>query len=143
MEIRKIMEKETAIKNLEEIKNKICDVDLDAICGEETSIKDNGDVTVKMLIQAVMCGLVYWDEEKECLCQKLIKPLKSGEIERKELLYKHGLTLGEMKDFRSNSEFEHAIKSLATITACPVHLIEKLGGQDMQIATGCTSFFVK
>lgn len=142
-DIRKIMEQESAIRIIEEIKNKICDVDLDSLCGEETSIKGAGEISHKRLVQAVMCGLVYWDEEKQCLCQKLIKPVKSGELTRDALYYRKSLTLGEMKQFRATNEFAYGIESLATITACPQPLIEMIVGQDQQIATGCMDFFVK
>ena len=62
--IKKIMEKEQALAVLDEIKNNICEVDLDELCGEKTEIVgDNKDEIYKKVVQAVMCGLVYWDEE--------------------------------------------------------------------------------
>ncbi len=141
--VTKIMERESALKILEDMKNKICDVDLDALCGEETNVKAANETLFNRLVQAVMCGLVFYDEEKSCLVQKLIKPVKSGEMSREALYYRHQLTLGQMKQFKSTNEIGYGIESLATITACPIHLIEQLAGQDQQIATACIDFFGK
>ena len=141
MTFEKIMEKESALKVIDDIKNKICEVDLDTICEEETRVIGGNETIYKRLIQAIMCGLVYWDEEKNCLVQKLICPLKSGEIERKLLEYKHKITLGQMKAFKADSSIDYAIETLSTITATPKVLIGQLVGQDQQIATACVDFF--
>lgn len=141
MTIEKIMEKESALKEIDNIKNKICEVDLDTICEEETRVIGGNETIYKKLVQAVMCGLVYWDEEKNCLVQKLINPLKSGELTREQLEYKHKITLGQMKTFKGDTSLEYAIESLATITSAPKVLIGQLSGQDQQIATACVDFF--
>lgn len=141
MTIEKIMEKESALKEIDNMKNKICEVDLDAICEEETRVIGGNEIIYKRFVQAVMCGLVYWDEEKNCLVQKLINPLKSGELTREQLEYKHKITLGQMKTFKSDTSLEYGIESLATITSVPKVLIGQLSGQDQQIATACVDFF--
>lgn len=141
MTIEKIMEKESALKEIDNMKNKICEVDLDAICEEETKVIGGNEIIYKRFVQAVMCGLVYWDEEKNCLVQKLINPLKSGELTREQLEYKHKITLGQMKTFKSDTSLEYGIESLATITSVPKVLIGQLSGQDQQIATACVDFF--
>lgn len=141
MAIEKIMEKESALKEIDNMKNKICEVDLDAICEEETRVIGGNEIIYKRFVQAVMCGLVYWDEEKNCLVQKLINPLKSGELTREQLEYKHKITLGQMKTFKSDTSLEYGIESLATITSVPKVLIGQLTGQDQQIATACVDFF--
>lgn len=141
MTIEKIMEKESALKEIDNIKNKICEVDLDAICEEETRVIGGNEIIYKRFVQAVMCGLVYWDEEKNCLVQKLINPLKSGELTREQLEYKHKITLGQMKAFKGDTSFEYGIESLSTITSVPKVLIGQLSGQDQQIATACVDFF--
>lgn len=141
MTIEKIMEKESALKEIDNMKNKICEVDLDAICEEETRVIGGNEIIYKRFVQAVMCGLVYWDEEKNCLVQKLINPLKSGELTREQLEYKHKITLGQMKTFKSDTSLEYGIESLSTITSVPKVLIGQLSGQDQQIATACVDFF--
>lgn len=141
MAIEKIMERESALNVIEEIKNKICEVDLDSICDDETKIVGGNEAVYKKLVQAVMCGLVYWDEEKKCLVQKLIRPIKSGEIERQQLEYKHKVSFGRMRRFKGENPVDYAIETIAAITASPKPVIDQLTGQDQQIATGCADFF--
>ena len=140
--IKKIMEQESALAVLDEIKNKICDVDLDELCGEKTEIVgEKKDEIYKKLVQATMCGLIYWDDENECMAQKLIHPLKSGETKAETLLYKDNVTLGDAGSFSAKNQASLLKESLSLITGRPMQLIEQLKGQDMTIATGCVSFF--
>lgn len=141
--VTKIMEEQSALKVLEDIKNRICDVDLDALCGEETSVKENNSPIFKKVVQAIMCGLVKWDEEKNCMAQTLIHPIKSGEVEATELYYKYKLNLGVAKGFNARNQAELINESVAHATGRPLQLIEKLEGDDMNIATGCIGFFDK
>ena len=141
MEIKKIMEREAALKVIDEIKNKIGEADLDSICGEATSVVGGNEVIFNKFVQAVMCGLVFWDEEKSCLVQTLINPVKSGELHREALYYRNHLTLGQMKMFKESKEMGVAIEAISTVTACPVTLIEQLQGQDQKIASACVDFF--
>lgn len=141
--IKKIMEKDSAIKVLQEIKENIAGVDLTAICEENITIsnEDLQDMTIKRVIQAIQCGLVYWDNNENVLVQKLIKPLISGELEAKELKYKNRLCIKELKNMNSENQLDLLEKALSQITGRASHLIGKLTGQDIQIATGCLSFF--
>ncbi len=141
MEIKKIMEKEAALACIEEMKNKICGIDLDSICDEKTNVIGGNETVYNKFIQAVMCGLVYWDEEKNCLVQKLINPVKAGELTRDTLYYRNHLTLGQMKSFKEQKEMGIAIEAIATVAACPIPLIEALQGQDQKIASACVDFF--
>lgn len=141
MEIRKVMEKEAALEYINEIKDKICGVDLDSICDEETNIIGGNEQIFNKFVQAVMCGLVYYDDEKECLVQKLIKPVKAGQLEREALYYRNHLKLGQMKMFKEQKEMGVAIEAIATVTACPIPLIEEIEGQDQKIASACVDFF--
>lgn len=141
MEIKKIMERETALERINEIKNKIGEVDLDSICEEETSVIGGNEAVYKKFVQAVMCGLVFWDDEKNCLVQTLINPVKAGELHREALYYQKHLTLGQMKRFKEDKEMGVAIEAIATVTACPVPLIEQIQGQDQKIASACVDFF--
>lgn len=145
--VQKIMEKESALNVLEDIKNKIGGVDLDEICGEKAEIKENTeggeDVIYKRLVQGIMCGLVYWDEDKQCLVQELISPVKSGEIECDKLYYKNKLTLRDGKDFKAKNQVGLTVESLSVCCGRPVQIIEKIHGTDVNIAMGCLSFFDK
>ena len=62
MEIRKVMEKDAALNYINEMKDKICGVDLDSICEEKTDIIGGNEQVFNKVVQAVMCGLVYYDE---------------------------------------------------------------------------------
>lgn len=140
--IKKIMEEESALKVIDDIKNKICDVDLDDICGEKVEVSEGAQKTIfKRVKQAVMCGLVYWDEDENCMIQKLIKPIKSGEVEADKLCYKNQITLGDSCDFSADSNAALLIESISHACARPTQLIGKLSGQDFNIAVGCLSFF--
>lgn len=141
MEIRKKMEKDAALNYINEMKDKICGVDLDSICEEKTDIIGGNEQVFNKFVQAVMCGLVYYDEEKGCLVQNLIKPVKAGQLERDALYYRNHLTLGQMKMFKEQKEMGVAIEAIATVTACPIPLIEQIEGQDQKIASACVDFF--
>ncbi len=144
-EIKKIMEKETAIKVLNEIKDLIGGVDLTEICENDSEIRleDVQDPIQKILISAVMCGLVYWDEKENCLTQKLIRPLKAGELTASEFKYKNRLNVKELKSINAMSELDLFEKVLSQMVTRPSHLVGQLMGQDIDISMGCLSFFGK
>jgi len=141
MEIKKIMEREAALNVIEKIKHKINGEDLADICGEESKIIGGSPVIYDKFVQAVMCGLVYWDEEKNCLVQKLIKPVKVGDIARDSLYYRNHLNFRMMKSFKSNNEVETSVEAIAAITACPKQVIDEIEGQDQKICAACVDFF--
>ena len=142
--IRKIMEKDAAVEILNNIKNKICDIDLDDLCGDTVSTQEGTSKTIyNRIIQAIQCGLVYWDDNENCMVQELIHPITSGTIKADKLCYKNNITLGDAKEFKSTNQAELIIKSLANITGKGFQIIEKIRGQDLDIASGCMSFFDK
>lgn len=140
--IKKIMEKESAVTILNEIRDKLGCTDLSNICGDELEIKSDDTITQR-LIQAVQCGLVYWDESENCLVQKLIRPIKSNEINASEFYYKNRLNIQQLKGVKAISELDFLEKVLSQITGKSTHLIGKLSGQDVEVATGCVGFFDK
>jgi len=141
--IKKKMEKSRAIEILSEIKQNICGVDMDEICdGNELSKNIEQQQLYKRLIQAIQCGLVYWDENNNCLIQKLINPVKCGELQASEFKYNKRPTIDELQAMNVTNEIEAFINIMSAITARPTQLIGQLYGQDLQIATGCMSFFV-
>lgn len=143
-EIKVRMSEEKALQVIDEMKNKICDVDLDELCGEEAKIENKDEETSKIykkVVQAVRCGLVEWDETENCMVQHLIHKLKAGTLEADKLCYKNNVKFGDSKDFRSSQQGEVMIQTLANITARPTQLIEELRGQDLLIAIGCMGFF--
>lgn len=142
LKIEKKMEKESALKIIDDIKNRICDVDLDALCGDKVEVaQGDSKLIFNKVVQAVQCGLVEWDEDENCMVQTLIRPLESGTMKADKLFYKNAITLGDAKDFNSTKTQEAVIESLAFVTGKATQLIEKLRGQDFNIAVGCLSFF--
>lgn len=143
--VQKIMERESALKVIDDIKNKICDIDLDDLCGEKAEVLqgDKTDDTYNKLIQAVMCGLVYWDDNENCMVQELIHPVKSGDMTADKFYFKYPVTLGEAKDIasRAANQMQASVNILSHITGRAAHLIENLRGQDVPIAMGCVGFF--
>lgn len=141
-EIKKIMEKDAALKVLDEIKNKLYEVDLDELCGDKVTIKNDAEnELLKNMVQGVMCGLVYWDDNKNCLAQELIYPIKAGEIEKTHLYYTNDITLGDTKGFNAENQSDLVIKALAHITANGFQVIERLKKADLSIATALCRFF--
>ena len=141
--LRVLMTEEQAKNVLNDIKNKICEVDLDELCGDN-NIENNDEKTsqiYKKVLQAIRCGLVQWDDEKNCMVQRLIHPLQSGEISANELYYQNKIKFGDSKDFKNDQNGEVMIQSLSNITARPTQLIEQLMGQDLLISIGCMGFF--
>lgn len=140
--ISKIMSKDAAEKVLNDIKNRLCEVDLDELCGDELSVeRGENEILYKRVIQAIMCGLVYWDEEKGFMVQKLIKPIKSNEIIIEELEYKYPIKLGQVKGMNAKNDADVLLQSLAIITGRGKHALEGLTGRDNEIAAGCFNFF--
>lgn len=157
-EIKKIMERESAKKLIDEFKLKICGVDLEKICSDDELIENAQEKLAnkkteaeekaerifnkykRTLENAVMCGLVFWSVEEDCLCQRLIKPVTSGEQECNVLKYKNQLCLNDTKD-QSDNVTQILIDNLCKITGRTKQLIGKLGNDDVDIATGCISFF--
>lgn len=141
-EIRKIMTKDQAENVLSDIKNRLCDVDLDELCGDEISVdRGENEILYKRVLQAIMCGLVYWDEERGYMVQKLIKPIRSNEIKIDELEYKYPIKLGQVKSMNAKNDADVLLQSLAIITGRGKHALEGLQGRDNEIAAGCFSFF--
>ena len=90
-EIRVLMTEEQAKNVLNDIKNKICEVDLDDLCGDNNIEKKDEKTSqiYKKVLQGIRCGLVQWDDEKNCMVQRLIHPLEAGEITADELYYQN------------------------------------------------------
>ena len=143
--IRRIMERVTAQEQIEKIKFKICGIDLEDLCKDESvenSVGKLPDDMKRHLENAWMCGLVYFDDDKNCLIQKLIQPLKSGEQEARELYYEKQISLRDAKGARSKDPIESLIKVLEAVTGRSSFLVGSMkNSQDIQTAMACVSFF--
>lgn len=142
--ITKIMSKESAIENLNSMLEKIGGVDIDSICDDrlQITVDDYGkEPVLTRLIQGVMCGLVYWDEDNSCMVQKLIHPVKSGELTADKLYYKYKLKVFQMQDTNFNNPVGASMELLSKVTGRSVKVIGGMSGRDIDIAVGCLNFF--
>lgn len=146
-EIKKIMERESANKIIEDIKLKICGVDLEKICSDDELIESakKQDPAVekyhRLLENAVMVGLVFWSEERNCLCQKLIKPVKSGEQSCSVLQYASEVTLTKMKGQTGTDRIDSLINTVSTLTGRSKQIIGAIKNTDVDIMVACVNFF--
>ena len=142
MEIRKIMSKAEAEKEYQSICEKLNIVNIDDIC-EDTEKNEYEILMHRKLLQGIMCGLVYFDEEKKYLVQKLIAPLESGELKRTELTYKYKLNMKRMRNINESLGTKSYEDMLSEVTCEPEKLIGEMQGTDFMIAQGCLGFFTK
>lgn len=145
--IKKIMSRESAKKIIEDFKLKICGVDLEKICSDDDlieSIKEKNIALEKyerLIENAVMTGLVFWSEEKDCLCQKLIKPVKSGEQSCTVLQYSSEISLTQMKGQTGTDRIESLINTVSTLTGRSKQIIGAIKNTDVDIMVACVNFF--
>lgn len=142
MEIRKKIEKETALKEIAEIKTKIVGENiLEILESDEVNKEIAGVKAGDYLIAAVMSGIVYYDDEKKCVVQKLINPIQSGEQTADTLYYKNNLTLGIMRDEDTSNQLALTINVITRLTGRTKQVIEKIWGQDLHIMQDISAFF--
>ena len=142
MEIRKKIEKETALKEIAEIKTKIVGENiLEILESDEVNKEIAGVKAGDYLIAAVMSGIVYYDDEKKCVVQKLINPIQSGEQTADTLYYKNNLTLGIMRDEDTSNQLALTINVITRLTGRTKQVIEKIWGQDLHIMHDISAFF--
>ena len=143
--IKKIMSRESAQKEIQNFKLKICGIDLEEICSDGELIEKAKNLQEekiqKTLENAVMCGIVKWNENKQCLEHELIKPLKSGEQSCEILYYENELTLNKAKGNNARDQIEALIAILSLTTGKSKQLIGSMSGVDIDIATACINFF--
>lgn len=146
-EIKKIMSRESAKKIIEDIKLKICGVDLEKLCSDDEvteSVKEMAPIQEKymrLIENAIMTGLVFWSDERNCLCQKLIKPVKSGEQTCTVLNYSTDITLAQMKGQTGVDRIESTINTVAILTNRSKQIIGAIKNIDVDIMTACVNFF--
>ena len=88
-----------------------------------------------------MAGFVYYDDEKNCLVQELIKPVQSGEQTADKFYYKNHLSLELMREEQTSNEIALTINVIARLTGRTKQIIGKIYGQDSHIIQDIASFF--
>lgn len=142
MEFKKKFTQKQALKELQDIKTKILGENvLDLLESDDVKEEIENIEPGKYLIAAVMGGLVFYDDEKKCLVQNFINPVKSGEQGADSLYYQNNLTLGIMREEHTSNNYALTINLITRITGRTKHIIEKVFGQDLQIMQDIASFF--
>ncbi len=139
MRLQQIMTKEEAEKYIDEMADKLeIDIlDFDVKVKSELEKKSEA-----MLLQGVMCGLVFYDEEKKCLVQKLTRVIKAGDYERDTLYYKTKFKVRDAKKLKEGG-FEASVRMLSQVCDVPDAIINEMHGTNLDIAMGCLDFFLK
>lgn len=142
MEIRKKIEKETALKEIQEIKTKLIGENILDVLDSDEVLKEIENIQPgKYLLAAVMSGLVYYDDDKKCLVQEFVKPVQSGEQTAENLMFKNNLTLGYMREENTTNEIALTINLVTRLTGKTKQLIEKIYGQDLKVLQDIITFF--
>lgn len=142
MEIRKKLEENQALQEIENFKTKMFGENILNVIDSENGEKSSQKIKPGCyLLAAVMAGVVYFDNENNCLVQKLIKPVESGEQTADILYFKHNVTMGMLRDESTTNEMALTINMISRITGRSKQIIEKICGQDLKITQNLTNFF--
>lgn len=139
MKIEEKMSKDEAERYIDEMAEKL-EIDLlDFGIKEKTEEEKKSSVN---LLQGVMAGLVYYDEEKKCLVQKLTRTIRSGDFERNELYYKNKFKVRDAKKLKDGG-FDASVKMLSNVCDVPEAIINEMHGTNLEISMACLDFFLK
>lgn len=139
MKIEEKMSKDDAERYIDEMAEKL-EIDLlDFGIKEKTEEEKKSSTN---LLQGVMAGLIYYDEEKKCLVQKLTRTIRSGDFERNELYYKNKFKVRDAKKLKDGG-FDASVKMLSNVCDVPEAIINEMHGTNLEIAMACLDFFLK
>lgn len=139
MKIEEKMSKDDAELYIDEMSEKL-EIDLlDFNVREKTSDEKKSSA---FLLQGVMAGLIYYDEEKKCLVQKLTRTIRSGDFERNELYYKNKFKVRDARKLKDGG-FDASVKMLSQVCDVPEAIINEMHGTNLEIAMACLDFFLK
>lgn len=139
MKFEEKMTKEDAEKYINEMADKL---EIDLI---DFGVREKTAEEIKLstnLLQGVMAGLIYYDEEKKCLVQKLTRTIRSGDFERNELYYKNKFKVRDAKKLKEGG-FDASVKMLSNVCDVPEAIINEMHGTNLEIAMACLDFFLK
>lgn len=139
MKIEQVMDKDAAKDYIEKMAEQL-EIDLiDFGVRKKTKdeIKTEGD-----LLEGVMAGLIYFDEQKQCMVQRLTRPIVVGDYTCEYLYYKNKF---KVKDARKLKEegFEASMVILAKIFEVPRVVINEMHGRNLELALAGMDFFLK
>ena len=139
MRIEEKMSKDDAELYIDEMAEKLEIVLLDFNVREKSSDEKKSSA---FLLQGVMAGLIYYDEEKKCLAQKLTKTIRSGDFERNELYYKNKFKVRDARKLKEGG-YDASVKMLSRVCDVPEAIINEMHGTNLEIAMACLDFFLK
>ena len=139
MRIEEKMSKDYAELYIDEMAEKLEIVLLDFNVREKSSDEKKSSA---FLLQGVMAGLIYYDEEKKCLAQKLTKTIRSGDFERNELYYKNKFKVRDARKLKEGG-YDASVKMLSRVCDVPEAIINEMHGTNLEIAMACLDFFLK
>lgn len=139
MKLEQIMDRDEAQKYIEEMADKLEINMMDFGVRKKTNdeIKSEG-----LFLEAVMAGLVFYDEEKLCLAQKLTKQISAGDFTRECLYYKTKFKVKDARKLKTGG-LEASMDMIAQVCDVPKAIINELHGLNLEIAMSALDFFLK
>ncbi len=139
MKLEQVMDRDDAQKYIYEMSDKL------EINMLDFGVRKKSDEEIKtegIFLEAVMAGLVYYDEEKNCLTQKLTKEIVSGDFIRDNLYYKYKFKVKDARKLKSGG-IEASMDMIAQVCDVPKAIINEMHGLNLDIAMACLDFFLK
>lgn len=139
MRLQQIMTKEEAEKYIDEMADKleidILDFEVGAKSSEE--LKLNSD-----LLEGVMAGLIIYDDDKNCLTQKMTRKIKIGDYEYDTFCYRYKFKIKDARKMKDGG-LENYINMLSKVCDVPVSVLNELYGKNLEYAMACLDFFLR
>ena len=136
--IERIMDKQSAEVCYAEIEKKL-EIINPLVLGEfdPTPLEE---LYKKRILQGIMAGLVYFDENENCLVQKLAKPIQTGQIFHDSFKYKKKYKLKDA--CQSAAMGSKVFREVMAITcSLPYAVVDELCGFDYDLSMACLDFF--
>lgn len=139
--IEKIMDREEAESQRDVILEKLGLVDLNRLT--DFKVTEQEAKEERLIIQGIMTGLVYYDDEKACLVQKLKDPITIGTLTtRTHFYYKNKYKVSDAKASKF-SGIDESTNMLSKVCELPMSIVDALTGLDLEMSMACLSFFLK
>ena len=139
MRLQQIMTKEEAEKYIDEMADKleidILDFEVGAKSSEE--LKLNSD-----LLEGVMAGLIIYDDDKNCLTQKMTRKIKIGDYEYDTFHYRYKFKIKDARKMKDGG-LENYINMLSKVCDVPISVLNELYGKNLEYAMACLDFFLR
>lgn len=139
MKFEQVMDKDAAKDYIEKMAEQL-DIDL-----VDFNVRQKTDDEIKLeadLLEGVMAGLIYFDEEKKCMVQKLTKNIVSGDYERDHLYYKYKFKVRDARKLKEQG-LEASLEMLTKVCDVPRAIVNEMHGRNLDFAFAGMNFFLK